>query len=65
MLEEVGEPGFSWFDFIPGARTDDGVKGDDIRIIKGDRDDFQAVFQFLDLIIIRKDLGAFEKRWSR
>jgi len=65
VLEEMGEPGFPRFDFVPGAGTDDCVVRNDVGIIEGDRNNLQAVFQFLDFVIIRKDLGTFEERWCR
>jgi len=65
VLEEVSEPGFPWFDFVPGAGADDCVIRDNVRIVEGNGNNFQAVFQHFDFVVIGKNLGSFEERWDR
>ena len=56
VLEEMGEPRFPGLDLVAGARPDDGVIGDDVRVAERDGDDLEPVLQLLDLVVVGKDL---------
>jgi hypothetical protein len=62
VLEEMGESGFSRLDFVPGTGPDNGVIRNNVGVGKRDGDHLQPVFEFLDLIAVRKNIGALEKR---
>ncbi len=62
MFEKMSKSGFSGFNLISRAGTDDEVMGNDVRIVKGNRDNFQPVIQHFDLVVVGENFRALEHR---